>query len=189
VIVVASAGSNELRFFSPDGEFLRQAGREGGGPGESRALWSVSRYRGDSLVAYDFQLRRVTVFTPEWGASRIIRLEGLPVRNLVALDDGTFVSRFFYPSTDLYEGESGVLVREPNPLVHLSPFGEILDAIAMVQDMRSSWLIAVPPSRCSLRILNLPSTTGESTWETRTRWSSGLSPHLVGWREWFGCLG
>lgn len=131
VIAVASAGSNDIRFFSSTGEFLYDVGGEGEGPGEFQWLESIQEYRGDSLVAFDQRLRRMTVFSPTQKVSRTITLLDLPVREVEPLDDGTFAARFFYASMDLYEGESGVLVRVPNPIVRLSSSGEVVDTIAM----------------------------------------------------------
>jgi hypothetical protein len=61
-IVVADGGANELRFYSPDGRYLSTSGREGGGPGEFQQLDWIERLPGDSVVAFDLQNRRVSVF-------------------------------------------------------------------------------------------------------------------------------
>lgn len=131
VVVVANGGSNEIRFFSPAGEFLHAVGGEGKGPGEFVGLWSIDRYRGDSLVAFDSRLRRITVLSPEGETSRISLLWDIPVRALEPMSDGGFISRFFWPSAELYEGESGVLVRQPDPIVRLSDSGQVVDTLVM----------------------------------------------------------
>jgi hypothetical protein len=51
-IVVANAGSLELRFFSPSGEYLRSLGGRGAGPGELRTMTRIFR-GGDSLLVFD----------------------------------------------------------------------------------------------------------------------------------------
>lgn len=61
-IVVANAGTHELRWYGPDGRFIRSAGREGGGPGEFEGMGSLGRYGADSLMVYDFRHHRVSVF-------------------------------------------------------------------------------------------------------------------------------
>jgi hypothetical protein len=61
-IVVASEGTNDLRFFSSEGEFLRSAGGAGEGPGEFRALVGLQLLSADSLLAFDQRLGRVSHF-------------------------------------------------------------------------------------------------------------------------------
>lgn len=65
-IVVADAGASELRCYAPDGRFLWKSGRRGNGPGEFVRLARMMRYRGDSLLVYDFTVgrRRFSVFGP-----------------------------------------------------------------------------------------------------------------------------
>lgn len=60
-IVVANGGSGEIRFFDAEGRYLRSAGRSGSGPGEFRRLSSVIA-DGDSLLAFDGQQARVSIF-------------------------------------------------------------------------------------------------------------------------------
>jgi hypothetical protein len=61
-IVVATAGTGELRFFDSTGAHVASAGGEGGGPGEFRALGSLLRGPADTLVAYDMMERRLSLF-------------------------------------------------------------------------------------------------------------------------------
>lgn len=63
-IVVANAGTRELRFFDSSGRFLYAQGRQGEGPGEYRTLTGLWRMGGDTLVAYDRSLGRMTVVSP-----------------------------------------------------------------------------------------------------------------------------
>ncbi len=61
-IVVANAGSHELRFYDGTGRYERVSGRRGGGPGEFRDLmdiWAI----GDTLIAYDGEGSRLSLFT------------------------------------------------------------------------------------------------------------------------------
>ena len=69
-IVVANGGTNEIRFYGPEGAFLSASGGEGEGPGEFRSLSAVRRLRGDSLFAQDVRLYRGSVFD---GQGRFIR--------------------------------------------------------------------------------------------------------------------
>jgi hypothetical protein len=61
-LVVANSGTNELRFFDPSGTYLSSSGRKGGGPGEFGDLSWLGSSAGDSLLAYDWPNRRISVF-------------------------------------------------------------------------------------------------------------------------------
>jgi hypothetical protein len=61
-IVVANAGTNELRIFGSAGQFLNSAGRNGEGPGEFRSISSMVRLGGDTIAVYDARLQRISVF-------------------------------------------------------------------------------------------------------------------------------
>lgn len=69
-LAVANHGTAEMRLFSPTGRHLRSYGRDGEGPGEFRRLTSVHQIHGDSLLAFDYWLGRLTVFDLESGGSR-----------------------------------------------------------------------------------------------------------------------
>jgi hypothetical protein len=112
-ILIANAGSSELRGFSADGRFLRATGRSGDGPGEFRNLSRIWRYAGDSVIAFDAGLRRVTVFDSELRFGRIVSLAS-PRRGLMpalagVLRDGTLVVNAISPvSPDAPGGALGV---------------------------------------------------------------------------------
>lgn len=58
-LIIANAGTAELRSFDGSGRMLYAVGRTGSGPGEFialRSIWLV----GDTIVAYDSQLQRLT---------------------------------------------------------------------------------------------------------------------------------
>src|SRR5687768_17513434 len=59
--VIANGGTQEIRVFDARGRHLSSAGRKGEGPGEFVTLRNVFPY-GDSILTYDFQLRRMSVF-------------------------------------------------------------------------------------------------------------------------------
>jgi len=64
-IAVANAGSYELRYYDPDGGFVRATGRRGDGPGEFRFLRYLARLPEDSVLAFDRGHQRVSVFDPD----------------------------------------------------------------------------------------------------------------------------
>lgn len=91
-IVVVNAGSHELRFFGSDGAYLRSAGRRGEGPGEFRGPYWLFVLPGDTLLAYDSRLRRVSVLDGRGEFVRTYRLEVPTVSWLLgAFDDGRLV--------------------------------------------------------------------------------------------------
>lgn len=69
-IVVANAGSQQVRWYGADGRHVASAGREGGGPGEFKALSALRRLPGDSVLAYDLGAFRLSWFDP---AGRFVR--------------------------------------------------------------------------------------------------------------------
>jgi hypothetical protein len=70
-IVIASAGSRELRIHGADGRLLRSLGRAGEGPGEFKSPFWVGTLRGDSIGVWDAGLGRLTVFTPAGNYARV----------------------------------------------------------------------------------------------------------------------
>jgi len=93
-LVVADAGSSSLLFFDRDGRFDHAAGRAGAGPGEYRQLRLLAAFGGDSLVAFDGALRRVTVLDATGRAVRsftISEVMGTPTVRAVFEDGSTVV--------------------------------------------------------------------------------------------------
>ncbi|HEX2209769.1 MAG TPA: hypothetical protein VHG93_18960 [Longimicrobium sp.] len=76
-IVVADGGSHELRFFSPEGKHLVSAGREGGGPGEFQRISWIGAAPGDSVLAFDSQASRISVFASDGTFARAFAPAGL----------------------------------------------------------------------------------------------------------------
>lgn len=61
-IVIANGGSNELRYFAPDGRHVRSVGREGDGPGEFRFIGRILRLPGDSVLVSNLMPPRHSLF-------------------------------------------------------------------------------------------------------------------------------
>ncbi|MBA3557787.1 MAG: hypothetical protein H0W30_04220 [Gemmatimonadaceae bacterium] len=64
-IVVANAGTHQLRFYDREGGYLFSSGRKGGGPGEFESLYFLAKLGGDSLLTFDFNGSRVSIFGPD----------------------------------------------------------------------------------------------------------------------------
>ena len=107
-IVVANAGTGELRFFDGEGRFLASAGRAGNGPGEFQRIAWLARYRGDSLVVFDRRSVRLSVFDAHGRYARSVAprdASGRTVTGAVgAFADGSFLVVFESLDGDLPAG-------------------------------------------------------------------------------------
>ena len=64
-IAVFTNATANLRIYDSTGAHLLTTGRSGDGPGEFRAVETVEPVAGDTLLAYDYLLRRMNVISPE----------------------------------------------------------------------------------------------------------------------------
>ncbi|WP_419167819.1 hypothetical protein [Candidatus Palauibacter sp.] len=90
-IVVANAGSGELRVFDASGTHLASWGGRGEGPGEFgdfAAPWNVGPWPGDSIAASDLYARRVSVFDAHGAHGRTIVLGDPYYRLFGVMPDG-----------------------------------------------------------------------------------------------------
>ncbi len=69
-LAVGDGGSEEIRFFDAAGEFLNVTGGKGGGPGEFEDIFFLRKTTGDSLIAYDWRNRRLSVLDPHGDFAR-----------------------------------------------------------------------------------------------------------------------
>jgi len=96
-IVVANSGTQQLRYFAPDGSLRATAGHKGGGPGEFQMLMTLIGLPGDSVLTFDGGNRRLSLFD---AVGRHVRDFGatdasspLPFLVIGRLDDGTYVAQ------------------------------------------------------------------------------------------------
>ncbi len=61
-IVVANAGTYEVRFYYELGEYASAGGGEGEGPGEFSQIWGIEVGTNDSIYVFDHGLQRLSVF-------------------------------------------------------------------------------------------------------------------------------
>jgi len=101
-LAVASAGSHSVLVFGPAGDFVRALGREGTGPGEFRTVGAVALVPPDSLVAFDYQLGRLTFFGPAGAVGRT-----LDVSEFLS-STGGFTQLHGVPDGFILEGEAGL---------------------------------------------------------------------------------
>ncbi len=156
-IVVANGGTQELRVFAPDGRHLSSLGRKGGGPGEFEGLGLVRVVAGDTLVTYDWNLRRLSVFAPDRGFVRSVAIEfagGFPGVVGVFGSGTVLATRGFV----FGPGEISGVVRDTAPFLRFGPDGRLLDSIGRwpsweyyVQgDRNSVWASSLPFGRTTL---------------------------------------
>ena len=152
-IVVSNSGSHEIRWYDPNGRHLRSAGGEGSGPGEFTALGWLAAVPGDSVVAFDDRLLRLSLFTPggSFVRSAAPQAEGKPGMErpvfLASLEDGSLLA--FGRVLEL-EGMSEGPLRVPMVLYRFNVDGELLDSLgafhgweARVVIRRSEQIIAM----------------------------------------------
>ncbi len=127
-VVVANAGTNEVRMFSSTGEFLRQVGREGEGPGEFQRILGLVLLRGDSIAVWE-DGGRMTLLGPDLSVGRLLSLP-FNIADLRILGGSTVIGGMTYPSVVVHEGGTE-LIREPVPVVRFSLLGEVIDTVAV----------------------------------------------------------
>lgn len=124
-IVVANAGTSELRVFGADGAYLETWGGQGDGPGEFSAYTpeAVARWPGDSIAAGNMFGRRVEVFDSQGDAGRTVTMADGYHSFLGVLPDGTVLAK---PSAVLMGGIFGAgepLIRRDEDFGLLRPDG------------------------------------------------------------------
>ena len=126
-IVIGNGGTHELRFYSPDGAFLRSAGGQGEGPGEFQNMGWMQRLPGDSLLVIDYDLQRLAVFNSDGDFVRGIRFEStadLPFSSPIGVfGDRSMLARGFADTRG--ERPEG-LQRYESPLFHIDAGGLLI---------------------------------------------------------------
>lgn len=93
-LAIVNQGTQELRFYSSDGDFLFASGREGQGPGEFQDAFLLWKLPGDTLWVGDYRPWEFEVFGPDGSWIRTIRpqpLYGNPPQAFAVLSDGRTV--------------------------------------------------------------------------------------------------
>ena len=126
-IVIANAGTSELRVFSAVGEHLSTWGGQGEGPGEFSAYSpeAASWWPGDSVAGSNSWRRRIEVFDSQGSHGRSVTMPDGYHAFLGVMPDGTILVK---PSTVLGGGIFGAgdpLVRRPANFGLLMPGGEL----------------------------------------------------------------
>ena len=109
-IVVANAGTFEVRVYSADGQYQRAWGQEGGGPGEFQDMRLVGAMGSDTVVVLDNQNRRISFMHPDEGFLGSVPVDQEVVGSVMAhgvFEDGTVVIGGGAPFIRLRELQDG----------------------------------------------------------------------------------
>lgn len=126
-IVVGDNGFHELMYYDAQGRHQHTVGGDGDGPGEFRNLRSIARMRGDTVVTWDSQLRRMSYFDSNGGFALSSVLNWGPVYE----DLRTQVPEWYSIALRaVHVSENGDIVVEPL----LTPRPELTEGTRVVQD-------------------------------------------------------
>lgn len=117
-IAIADAGNRRIVVVSPTGDLVRTYGRMGSGPGEFRSLTGLASF-GDTLVAYDPFLNRLSLFS---GAGSLIRTSALPSfdKRTLTVVDFESVDRYLAVTRTSRMGTSGGLAIDSAAVLHVT---------------------------------------------------------------------
>jgi hypothetical protein len=160
-IVLANSGSQEIRTYGPDGAYLRSFGREGGGPGEFQRLGGIYLLPGDSILAYDFPARRLSLFSPEGEFVRASTLQGELTPNqgfpqvIHALSDGSVIVRLI--GFDGNASAADGLTFQTQTFLRFSATGELLDTVSVQPPLETYQVSQEAPSGMIAMVMMTPS--------------------------------
>ncbi len=153
-IVVANSGTHQLRFFDEDGAYQREVGAEGEGPGEFTGLSWVGTFHGDSIAAWDFQLKRLSIFDPSSAfvrSSSPAELTGFLPLLQVMFDDGSYVATSGLNPGAVFASGSGVR-RDSLDYLYFAADGTLVDTIGRFPGQENRVVV----SGTSLNVSSLP---------------------------------
>jgi hypothetical protein len=81
-------GGDEVRYYDAAGRYIKTFGRSGSGPGEFRRITNTVRTAGDSLLIWDWTLKRLTLVTPAGTLGReqpALRYPGMSASGIAVL--------------------------------------------------------------------------------------------------------
>ncbi len=150
-IVVANGGTYELRFFDADGRYLMSAGREGEGPGEFRGVEQVAQV-GDSVVAYDWGLSRISVFDLSGQYVRSARVAWQSEGSAAALGAFADGSWLFSTGFSFVPSEISKIVRDTSDYVVLNADGELRSSVGRFPRVEFFVLSTAQQGRATSRV-------------------------------------
>jgi hypothetical protein len=128
-LAVANSGTQQVRFYGPEGGHLMDVGGEGQGPGEFRRISWLHRSGGDTLMVYDSFQRRATHISASDGYIETFRFDatdaGSQATPFGLFDDGSFLARGSVFDADVLAGP----MRWDMELSRYGRDGALLDSI------------------------------------------------------------
>ncbi|MEP7325515.1 MAG: 6-bladed beta-propeller [Gemmatimonadota bacterium] len=116
-IAIADGKTSVIRFYDSTGNFLRQVGRKGQGPGEFQEIGLLWTTPEDSLLVYDLVSRRLSTFDPSGNFAHQSDLakQGF-LQPMGRLDDGVIVAiGFSFNQESFPKGDAAA--RPPQPVL------------------------------------------------------------------------
>ena len=169
-VAVANSGSSEIRIFSDTGELITAIGGPGDGPGEFRSLNHIFLLPGDSILASDFALDRLSVFSPHGDLVRTAQLAPAPSGGIPApsarLGDGSLLAR---PGFSFGGGAPTGVHQDTMTLLHYGADGSYLGELGRV-----------PGSEFFVFSEGGNTLGGERIWGTKTHLAAAGNDFIVG---------
>jgi hypothetical protein len=131
-LAVANSGSGEIRFYDAGGTFLRSSGQKGDGPGEFQDIFFLRKSRGDSLLAYDWDNRRMSVMDTEGRFARSFELTVLTTSGGFPIVSSPYPDGSLLLGADMFlaSGEATVGTRRDSAMYyHLGPEGQVINTL------------------------------------------------------------
>jgi hypothetical protein len=131
-IVVANAGTHELRFYDELGEFIGSSGRAGSGPGEYGAISWLNVTANDSILIYDQAFRRISVLGGKGEYRRTFALRGNGAQAFILVPEGVFADGSILAARNTFPAGDALVtgvVRNSVAYYRVDAQGEILDSL------------------------------------------------------------
>ncbi len=129
-IILADGSLQSLRVFSVDGKELFTIGREGEGPGEFEGVVDLQVLPEDTVLAFDFLQRRISVFDPCGKLAQSVLLGGnMRPAYVGRLPDGTHLILQGTSTVEMTQGVEVGIRTDSSHLIRLATNGEVLDTI------------------------------------------------------------
>jgi hypothetical protein len=154
-LIVADGRANEIRVFDRSGKHLATHGRTGSGPGEYQWLRQLWRAPGDSLIALDARIGKLTVLSPAFVPARTLPVQLFPEG---ATQDGALIRVAI--QTPASEMKYDVVTEFRALLIRVDPHTQKQDTMATVAGGRSFFKLA---SGAGVRAYPIPFNAAPST--------------------------
>ena len=155
-VLVASAGTHDLRLFDGAGRHLRTIGRRGEGPGEFDELGWAGAVRGDSIGAWDSGAKRLSIFDARGTFARAVTFH--QVGGIFPQVHGSFADGSLVASSGVEPGEAfaaGGAWRDTAVFLRLGPDGASMDTLGRFPGAEQ-FTVAPPGGRGTFLIETLP---------------------------------